>query len=687
MVVDRELARRAAIARTLADSRALDAGADLLPADKAYFEQQARRAMAALSGWVEVSSADGVLLSTRSRSRPQAPSAAAAPPLADMPTVRALHDEGDGAGLRAALVQPVRRGDKTLLNVAVTILPSELQGIIDAQSLPPDAVATILDNRGTVVARHPRDPRFVGRSATPDIMALSTQYDDAPFESVSLDGMPTVGYFATSPQDWVYLTAVPRQRFASTIPAAVAPMALGALLLLALAVGGTLWVSRSIATPVVSLKRLAARMQSGSSVEVRRSGIAEIDEVAAAMAAAAASLRDGRAELERQVADAVARTRSAEQRISQSQRAEALGRLTGGVAHDFNNVLGIISNCAHLMQRLDSAKQLQAPLAATLRAVDVGSRMTQHLMRFAGRRRVRTQPLDLAPYLSEAQELIRIVLGKRIQLSLWCEPALPPVSVDSGELELALLNLALNARDAMPDGGQVGLHARIADARDTGALPPGRYVMVAMTDSGVGVDAASIEHVFEPFFTTKAAGKGTGLGLSQVYGFCQQTGGTALISSVPQVGTTVSMLLPATTLAPDGAPPLAPAAELHAIAGRRVLLVEDNAELGETTARLLESYGCQVLRAPSAAHALQLLHDGANVDVVLSDVLMPGDMDGLTMARRLREMQPALPIVLISGYSTALTQAKDFVVLSKPCAPDELLGTLKRAIDSAAAAP
>jgi CheY-like chemotaxis protein len=239
----------------------------------------------------------------------------------------------------------------------------------------------------------------------------------------------------------------------------------------------------------------------------------------------------------------------------------------------------------------------------------------------------------------------------------------------------------------MPDGGQVGLHARIADARDTGALPPGRYVMVAMTDSGVGVDAASIEHVFEPFFTTKAAGKGTGLGLSQVYGFCQQTGGTALISSVPQVGTTVSMLLPATTLAPDGAPPLAPAAELHAIAGRRVLLVEDNAELGETTARLLESYGCQVLRAPSAAHALQLLHDGANVDVVLSDVLMPGDMDGLTMARRLREMQPALPIVLISGYSTALTQAKDFVVLSKPCAPDELLGTLKRAIDSAAAAP
>ncbi len=689
LVVDRELKRRSDIARVLADSRMLDKGEAMSSDDRSDFIQQSQRALGGMAGWVELRTPQGEFLSTRhptpARNVSAAPSTA--PPLLDMPSVRPLHDAGDGAGLRAAIVQPVRRDGHTLFNLVLTVLPQELQAIIDTQSLPDEAVATILDSRGTVVARHPGGARFVGATATPDMLEILTAQDEALFESVSLDGVPTLGYFATSAQGWTYLTAVPRQRLASPLPAAVVQMALGAALLLALAMVGALWVSRGIATPVVSLKRMATRMRSGDAVQARPSGIAEIDEVAATMAEASATLRDARVELERQVDDAVERTRSAEQRISQSQRVEALGRLTGGVAHDFNNVLGIISNSAHVMQRRASTSELQAPLAATLRAVDVGSRLTQHLMRFAGRQRVRAQPLDLERYLSEAQELMKIVLGKRVQLSLWCEPDLPNVTVDASELELALINLALNARDAMPDGGQAGLHARTAEAAETVGLPADRYVLLALSDSGVGIDTAALEHVFEPFFTTKVAGKGTGLGLSQVHGFCQQAGGTSRIASAPGVGTTVSMLLPATPHGTLAMPAQAPVADARSLAGQRLLLVEDNADLGDATELLLESFGCHVVRAASAAQGLQRMAEVADIDVVLSDVVMPGEMDGLAMARELRRSHPKLPILLISGYSAALAEARDFIVLNKPCEPSELLAALKRVIDEADTAP
>jgi CheY-like chemotaxis protein len=297
--------------------------------------------------------------------------------------------------------------------------------------------------------------------------------------------------------------------------------------------------------------------------------------------------------------------------------------------------------------------------------------------------------VDLAHYLLEAQEMINIVLGKRIVLSLSVEPALPAEKVDTSELELALINLALNARDALPRGGQVGVHARRAEPSESVTLAaPGRYVAIAFGDTGEGIDSDVIEHVFEPFFTTKAAGKGTGLGLSQVHGFCAQAGGTALVSSTPGMGTTVLLVLPAADAAAPGAADTESAAapiDTSGLVGKRLLLVEDNAELGDSTAALLESFGFQVERAANAEQALARVRATTpRHDIVLSDVLMPGDMDGLAMARALRELEPQLPVVLISGYSSALTQARDFVVLHKPCAPGELLDTLRRAIEQGA---
>jgi signal transduction histidine kinase/CheY-like chemotaxis protein len=688
MVVDAELSTRAAVLQVLADSYLLDAGAAISAADLARFEEQARRAVdTGGEGGLQLIDGAHVLLDTRlpagsASPLPRATGVGSAARQHVEATLLPLQASPDGAGLSASIIQPVRRNGETLLELKFVILPSELQAIIDKQDLPPDAVATILDTTGTVVARHPGGASYAGRAATPDLMKLMRTRREGRFDSVSLDGNRMLGYFSTSSRGWTYLTATPRSEFSQSVPQAVRNVALGALALLALAVGAAAWVARRIVRPIVGLKATAARMQAGQPVERRATGIAECDDVSAAMADASTSMREARRELERQVAVAIAQTRDAEQRTSQNRRVEALGRLTGGVAHDFNNVLGIISNSAHLMQRQTDSPALAAPLAAMLRAVEVGSRQIQYLLRFAGRQKVAPRVVDLARYLVEVREMMGIVLGKRIEISLDIAKDLPCVKVDTSELELALINLALNARDAMSIGGKVGIQARLAAAEETRSLPPRRYVVIAFGDTGAGIASDVIDQVFEPFFTTKEAGKGTGLGLSQVRGFCSQAGGTAIVSSALGMGTTVLLVLPAAD-APVGPPePTAPAPDARGMEGRKVLLVEDNTELGEVTAALLESFGFEVRRASGAEQAMEVLAQEGPVDVVLSDVLMPGAMDGLTMARALRESHPGLPVVLISGYSGALTEARDFVVLRKPCAPHELLDALSRAIDA-----
>ncbi|QPF74142.1 response regulator [Roseateles sp. DAIF2] len=689
-VVDQELTHRAVIARVLALSRMLDAAPQVPPEQMLLFAQQARRAMQGLGGWIEVHSPTLLLLDTRRDEEGAAlPSYQAHPqglrPLLPRPEVGALRAGSDGV-LRAAIVQPVERGGKPLLNLVVTILPQELQALIDRQRLPPDWVAAVVDKEGTLVARHPGGVRHAGRDLPASVRRQLALGSEGLFRTLDLDGRPVLAYFSTSPQGWTYVTAVPRDALAGWNTGAVLPVVLGALALLALGAGGALWVARRIAGPVEALGAAAAALQAGEPVDARSTGIAECDAVVAALVRADESLRRSRAELQRRVEEAVARTREGEQRVAQSQRAEALGRLTGGVAHDFNNLLGVISNSAHLIRRRSEAAfdraALALPVAAILRSVEIGSRLTQHLMRFAGRQPVRPQRVWPAAYLPEAAELLRTVLGKQVVIEVAVAPDTPALRVDAAELELALINMALNARDAMDGRGHVWLRARRAEPQEQIELGLGDFVLLSFADDGCGVAEGLTEKVFEPFFTTKAQGRGTGLGLSQVHGFCTQAGGTARLASTPGLGTTVSLLLPADagTEPPIEAQP--PAAPMGGLEGARVLLVEDNEELGRVTASLLASFGCRVRHARGADEALALVGPGQEpVDVVLSDVAMPGAMDGLALARALRRRDPALPVVLISGYhGSALRAAPQFPVLPKPCAPAELLAALRRAM-------
>lgn len=675
MLSERELSRRVTIARVLAQSRWLD-DSTVDPAAVAAFEVQARRAMVGVGGWLELRTPGRVLLDTR---QPPAAAARPGPPVIEtLPRIRPLTTEG--AERAAAVVEPVVRQGEPQLNIVIAVRPVEMQQIVDSMQLPPGWVGTLLDDRSTVVARHPGGEAFVGRIATADLRARFAQSGEGLFESESLDGVKTVGYYSRSPMGWTWVSAMPRDEFAGVLPDAVRRIGIGALTLLGLAVLGARWVSRSIVGPVQQLKTAARQMQAGEPVTLRSTGIAECDDVALALAEAAEAMRHGRADLERQVADAVERTRQAEQRVSQSQRVEALGRLTGGVAHDFNNLLGVISNSVHLMQRHPAAAELQVPLAATMRSVEVGSQLTQHLLRFAGRRPLRPQLVRPTRYLPEIQELMRSVLGRRIEITVDVAPETRAVCVDSSEFELALINLALNARDAMPTGGELRLAARNADAAETEGLAPGHYVTVTVGDDGIGIEPTLAEHVFEPFFTTKAVGQGTGLGLSQVHGFAVQAGGHARLDSAPGLGTTVSLVLPACDdqQLQGPAPPPPPLAR---VSGMTVLLVEDNPALGDVTEALLESHGARVRRAANAEQALALVAaEGATLDVVLSDVVMPGRLDGLELARRLRRLVPALPVVLITGFSNAAEAASaEFTVLRKPCAENELLAALQQA--------
>jgi signal transduction histidine kinase len=678
MVLDRELAQRAVVARALSSSSLLDSAPNLSPKALRDFDAQARRTLTGMEGWLELRNADRVLINTRlppeATSRP-----GPLPKLLDRPTVQPMRQDTPNGIQYAALVQPVLRDGLPVLNLSLTVLPREFQRIVDGQHLPPGWLAAIIDSQGRVVARHPGGGVHIGRPATPDLKAHLDADREGLMQSVSLDGDPVSLYFHTSPQGWTYVTGMSRAQFEGTVPRAVLQMAGAMLALLVVSLIAAAWVARRIVTPIQTIRQMALDLREGRPLRRTRTGLLECDQVALALHDAGHAIRHARIELENQVASAVDRTRSLEQRASHNHRVEALGRLTGGIAHEFNNLLGIISNCAHLMRRLAPPAQLQPAIDATLSAVDTGSRLTQHLLRFAGRQTVHPRVLHLNAFLPEAAELLRTLLDRRIELTTAVDEATPAVRVDPSELELSLINLALNAREAIAGHGHLWLQAAPADPHELEGLPAGAYARIAVRDDGSGMDDTVAGRAFEPFFSTREPNEVAGLGLSQVYGFCLQAGGRARLESKPGLGTTVTLLLPAHTDKRDEARAALPTLPAS-IADARILLVEDNEALCEITATMLRSYGCEVVCTASAEDALRLIDTPPGFDAVVSDVLMPGQMDGVALANHLRQILPQLPLVLISGHHGDTSPPAGVRLLQKPCPPDVLVGAIKAAI-------
>jgi C4-dicarboxylate-specific signal transduction histidine kinase/ActR/RegA family two-component response regulator len=349
---------------------------------------------------------------------------------------------------------------------------------------------------------------------------------------------------------------------------------------------------------------------------------------------------------------AVEARRLMEEQLHQSQKMEAVGQLTGGVAHDFNNLLAVIlSNLDLLRKRTKDDGRALRLIDGAIGGAQRGATLTQRLLAFARRQDLSPRVIDVPELVAGMSDLIRRSLGPEIQITTAFPASLPAVKADPNQLELVLLNMMVNARDAMPLGGAITISARaeIVGAGGASGLKPGSYVCITVTDTGLGMDAATLARATEPFFTTKGVGKGTGLGLSTVHGFAVQSGGTLRLTSQPGVGTTAEIWLPEGTRKAQDAP--APSRQQSAtVRNYTVLVVDDDELVADSTVAMLEDLGHTALDASSGERALKILAEERSIDVVITDQSMPG-MTGLQLAHGIRERWPDLPIVLATGHA------------------------------------
>ena len=359
----------------------------------------------------------------------------------------------------------------------------------------------------------------------------------------------------------------------------------------------------------------------------------------------------------RQLADAndqltaeIAERQQTEARLVQSQKMEAIGQLTGGVAHDFNNLLAAVVGSLDLLQRRTDDEKLLRLARNAMQAAERGAKLTGQLLAFSRRQQLKPSVVDVNALVLRTSDLLASSIGPQVEIETVLDRQAWPALVDANQLELMILNLAINARDAMSGEGQLTIRTSTmtqAQSDAAGDLAPGDYLALSVTDTGSGMSEAVLARAFEPFFTTKSEGKGTGLGLSQVYGFARQSGGIARISSQQEKGTSVTIYLPRSELGIGGEETEQPILQGSQA---RILLVDDDDDVRNVAAAMLEELGYSVLTASSGTEALLALKNTIEIDLLLTDVAMPG-MSGVELARRVRVLRPDLRIFFASGYA------------------------------------
>ncbi len=519
---------------------------------------------------------------------------------------------------------PVIRDGRTAYVLSVAMNRNAITSALRADNLPREWTGAVLDRGGRIVARTKGSGALVGALDAPAAREALARASNGVYEGLNLEGRPMVSAYRVVPSTgWSVHISIPRDVYNAPLRRALWLLVAGGAASLLLA-GLFLW--------------LMAR-----ELKLRRSEAAVVEEVV---------------------------------------RMEALGRMTGGVAHDFNNLLMVVQGSAELLKRrLGEPQKIATYADAILSACQRGQGLTRQLLAFARRSAHEPTAFDLAPRAEELGELLGRSTRENIVVSVWIPPETWTVLADKDALEIALINLAVNGRDAMPDGGVLSLSARnVSLTKGRGDLGlEGDFVALTVQDSGSGIDPQHLPRIFEPFYTTKPSGKGTGLGLSQVYGFARQAGGTVTVSSPPGQGAAFTLYLPRATQVE--APRVVPREERAAPQDGRLLLVEDNAEVGAVTEAMLADAGYVVTRVDGATQALALVDAGTPFDVVLSDIVMEGGMSGLELAPLLAERRPGLPILLMTGYSEALARGAGcgFPVLPKPFHQTQLVAALAAA--------
>jgi PAS domain S-box-containing protein len=442
--------------------------------------------------------------------------------------------------------------------------------------------------------------------------------------------------------------------------------------------GSQHWVdvrARAVRRPDGSIRSLVGVC---SDITARKTAEIEREALLAQLAAERTALAELTATLEQRVEqrtadlmkEVAARERAQEQ-LRHAQKMEAIGQLTGGVAHDFNNLLmAVMGNLDLLRKRMPEDPRLRRLVDGALQGAERGASLTQRLLAFARQQDLRAVPVDLGALVRDMGNLLERSLGPRIVLRLDIPDGLPPAFVDINQLELAILNLAINARDAMPDGGTIEIGLAAWQVKNDPALRPGNYLKLSVVDSGMGMSPDVLKRAVEPFFSSKPVGKGTGLGLSMVHGLAVQLGGALQLSSAVGKGTTAVLVLPVATAAPEAERP-APAAQTV----RRsavILLVDDDPLIAMSTTEMLEDLGHRVIGANSGPQALDILRSDQEIDLMMTDHVMPG-MTGIELAAASREVRPQLLVLLATGYAELPDGTQvDLPRLAKPYHQDQL---------------
>jgi signal transduction histidine kinase len=553
---------------------------------------------------------------------------------------------------------PLREGGETPYYMSVVMAPQGLAAILKRQRVPADWYASIVDNQKQIVWRSREAERYMGAKVNRGTRAAIRRADEGVQASRSLDGVLTYAAYSRSPTSrWSFVVAVPRKQLDAGIWPALISSLLIALLLMVIGATAALRWTRQVARGVEDLAAQAGALGRRESFAPAASPILELDEISAALSAADRTLRRRDAELAQLNASltqridvTIAEREAALAQLHEAQKLETLGQLTGGVAHDFNNLLTPIMGSLDILHRRVSedprgTRLIEAALGSAERAKVLVAR----LLSFARRQTLQPRAVDIAALISGMSDFIRHSLGPNMEIRIDAAGGPVAAHVDPNQLELAILNLAINARDAMPEGGKLTVSVTSDVLEEQDGVPAGPYIHIAVADTGHGMDRATLQRAIEPFFTTKDHGRGTGLGLSMVHGLAAQSGGLFRISSELGKGTRADLWLP-----PSDQPVLDLPSSLQHPAMRghgRILVVDDEPLVRAATAEMLIELGYEVDQARTGMEAMEMIRSGPAIDVMVTDYLMP-EMNGAALIVAVRAIHPALPIVLVTGYST-----------------------------------
>jgi signal transduction histidine kinase/CheY-like chemotaxis protein len=580
-----------------------------------------------------------------------------------------------------AVQVPIERDGRVLYYLAMGAFTKQLQQVFDQQKMPAGWVGTILDSQGAVAARSQNPAKFVGAVADAELRKKIAANRVGTNDGITLDGVPVTAFFSRAPvSGWTFVVSIPQSALSGPAREATVFVAGIALLLLGLGVAAAAYIARKTARPMEELRLAAAELGQGKTVARQSSGVMEIDAVSLEIARVSEQIRSARTELEHRVADAVTTAERSQKALLQSQKLEALGRLTGGIAHDFNNVMQTLSTGLQLILFSVAEPRLKQTAEACQRAVARAAELTRQLMAFGRVQDANLETVDLAERMKEVFPLLKGGLRSDIDLDFDIAPGVWPVTIDPTQFELAMLNVAINARDAMPTAGRLIIRIRnlsLQEARNE--LTAGDYVEISVIDSGQGMPLDVLNKALDPFFTTKPVGEGSGMGLPQAYGFAKQVGGTLAIDSRVGEGTAILFYLP------RAASPV----NLHSPASRRIastgakrsgkiLFVEDDTLVAAVVVPALKSAGFDVQEARTGDEAYAILKQGGPFDVVFSDIVMPGKISGIDLAEWINGLPWKVRVVLATGYSERRINVPGVEIVAKPYDVQEVIELLSR---------